>query len=297
VEPDVRIPTRIVPVVLSLLLIALSPLTAASAMSLTASDRVLIVAPHPDDESLCCAGLIQRARGIGAEVGIVWITDGDGFEIDAALVERTLRPRGDPSRRLGLVRRAEARAAADALGVRREHQYFLGYPDRGLRDLLNSMAQVPLKSPYTGESSVGDLEAVRPGAAYTGANLRRDLGSVLDSFAPTWVLAAAPQDLHADHAASGALTRQLLMERRAVGRMRLWIVHAGHHWPRPRRYAPGLPLLVPQIAQELAWQTFALHPDEVRAKRDAILQHRSQVEVMKPFLLSFARRNELFAEP
>jgi len=34
----------------------------------TASDSLLIVAPHPDDESLCCAGLIHAARQAGAKV-------------------------------------------------------------------------------------------------------------------------------------------------------------------------------------------------------------------------------------
>src|ERR1700722_16913490 len=68
------------------------------------SDRVLVIAPHPDDESLCCAGILQRARANGAAVAVVWITAGDGFEFDAMLVEHSLWPRGAPSRRLGVRR-------------------------------------------------------------------------------------------------------------------------------------------------------------------------------------------------
>src|SRR3569833_2059765 len=60
---------------------------------ITASDTVLVVAPHPDDESLCCGGLIHAARSAGARVTIVWITLGDGFRWDAIVVERKLRPR------------------------------------------------------------------------------------------------------------------------------------------------------------------------------------------------------------
>ena len=30
------------------------------------TDRVLVIAPHPDDETLCCAGLLQRAVQSGA---------------------------------------------------------------------------------------------------------------------------------------------------------------------------------------------------------------------------------------
>ena len=48
---------------------------------------------------------------------IVWLTSGDGFELDAALLERTPRPRAGATERLGTVRIGEATAAAAALGV------------------------------------------------------------------------------------------------------------------------------------------------------------------------------------
>src|ERR1700689_1556600 len=56
----------------------------------TRADVLVVVAPHPDDETLCCAGAIVRARAAGARVAIVWITSGDGFELDAHVVEHRL---------------------------------------------------------------------------------------------------------------------------------------------------------------------------------------------------------------
>jgi len=53
---------------------------------------VLLLAPHPDDETLCCAGLIQQAVAAGAMVHVVWVTPGDGFELDSALMSRRLDP-------------------------------------------------------------------------------------------------------------------------------------------------------------------------------------------------------------
>ena len=50
---------------------------AARRLSLLASDRVLVLAPHPDDESLAAAGLLQHARGRGAAIRVVFLTDGD----------------------------------------------------------------------------------------------------------------------------------------------------------------------------------------------------------------------------
>jgi len=263
----------------------------------TAADRVLVVSPHPDDESLCCAGLLQQALAAGAAVGIVWITDGDGFEIDAIIAEHTLRPQGAALRRLGSLRLREAHAAADLLGVPRRFQYVLGYPDRDIRALLGPNRHLPLRSTYTRVSAVATAEARSPGAAYTGENLARDLGAVLDDFAPTLVLAAAPQDLHSDHAASGQLTAELLAARGHAASLRWWIVHAGRHWPAPRSYHPALPLTAPPTAPSLDWHALAIDAAQNERKRAAIAAHKTQTEVMKPFLMAFVRRNELFAVP
>ena len=55
-------------------------------------DSVLVISPHPDDETLCCAGTIQRALERGANVSVVWLTSGDGFTWDAVVLDRQLIP-------------------------------------------------------------------------------------------------------------------------------------------------------------------------------------------------------------
>ncbi|MBS0388735.1 MAG: PIG-L family deacetylase, partial [Proteobacteria bacterium] len=87
-----------------------------------ATDRVLVIAPHPDDETLCCGGYLRQAVAAGATVGVVWITAGDSFEIDAIVTERTLRPKGAGLEKLGVRRISEGHAAADRLGVPRVQQ-------------------------------------------------------------------------------------------------------------------------------------------------------------------------------
>ena len=133
-------------------------IAAAACPSSAHSDRVLVVAPHPDDESLCCAGLLQQALEHGAGIGVVWITAGDGFELDAMLVEHTLWPGGLAMRRLGAQRLDEARAAADALGVPHASQYQLGYPDGGVLALTGDYYSRPYRSKYT----PGQLGAAMP---------------------------------------------------------------------------------------------------------------------------------------
>lgn len=40
-------------------------------------DKILIIVPHPDDESLGCAGLLQRAKNVGAKVHLLLVSDGN----------------------------------------------------------------------------------------------------------------------------------------------------------------------------------------------------------------------------
>jgi LmbE family N-acetylglucosaminyl deacetylase len=260
-----------------------------------AGDRILVVAPHPDDETLCCGGYLQRAVAAGAAVAVVWVTAGDSFEIDAIITERTLRPKGRGLEKLGARRIAEARAAADLLGVPREHQFVLGYPDRGLTALLAGDGTSVQRSTYTGASDVPYPEALSPGSIYTGNNLRRDLAKVISSFGPTVVLVAAPQDLHADHRSSGALARELLPQAAPQAKLYYWIVHAGLKWPWPHGLHRLQALRPPARAAQLPWQQLPLDETTQLRKLQALRQHRSQREVMGWFLNAFVRSNELYA--
>lgn len=70
------------------------------------SEPTLVLAPHPDDETIGCGGVIARKRAAGTEVQVVVAADG-----------------GDP------VRRAECLEACRRLGVPAGSVHFLGLPD------------------------------------------------------------------------------------------------------------------------------------------------------------------------
>jgi len=258
-----------------------------------AADRLLVVAPHPDDESLCCAGLLQQAIAHGAAVAIVWITAGDGFELDALVVEHTISPDSGSMQRLGKQRLREAHAAADTLGVPRASQYVLGYPDRGVEQLLGPYHDRGYRSPYTASTTVRYGDAVSPDAPYSGASLERDFEHVVADFRPTLVLAPAPQDLHPDHRASGELARRVLGRQGQSVQLRYWIIHA-RGWPRPLGLRQDLPLAPPESAAGLAWESLPLTPEARERKLAAIDEHRSQMEVMAPLMRAFVRSNEIF---
>jgi LmbE family N-acetylglucosaminyl deacetylase len=258
-------------------------------------DRVLVVSPHPDDESLCCGGLIQRALRNGARVAIVWITAGDAFELDALVTERRLPLKGPRMERLGHMRIAEALAAGEHYGIPRDALDVLGYPDRGLRGMLDAYYDLPYFSPYTRTDRVPYARVLSPGAKNTGHNVERDLARVIGEFSPTLVLAASPEDRHPDHAASGQFTLRVLRARGEQDKLRYWVVHAGSHWPSPRGLYLNLPLAVPPVAPSRDWEALTLTNEEQQGKLAALQLHHTQWLLTPNFLRTFVRRTELFA--
>jgi LmbE family N-acetylglucosaminyl deacetylase len=280
---------------LAFALLAVGPLAQAQSAfePFTAKDVVLVASPHPDDAELCCSGVMQRALSSGARVAIVWITNGDSFLIDAIRVEHRLRPHAAGMLALGAKRMKEAQAGAEAIGIAAENRFFLGYPDRGVQRLLLDHYYFTFHSRYTGASSVPYDGTLERGAEYRGENLVRNFNAVLDKLQPTYVLAPSPHDLHADHEGVGDLVIRLMGERGQLDRVRYWIVHGGSGWPRTM--PAGAAFDPPPIAATLPWRSFELTPDEVKKKREAISRHRSQMEIMRPFLMAFVRPNELFS--
>jgi LmbE family N-acetylglucosaminyl deacetylase len=256
---------------------------------------LLVVSPHPDDETLCCAGVIRRVLAAGGRVGIVWLTSGDGSELDSLLIERSLRVNPGKMRDLARRRMGEARAAAAVLGVPPARQFFLGYPDGGLLTLLTDHFTIPYYSRFTGADSVPYPGTVGAGHPYTGQSLERDFARVLDLVRPSLVLAPSPEDAHPDHRAAGILTLQVLSRRHELAAARFWIVHGGTDWPRPRRLRMQLPLSQPPRGRGLGLVAFTLEPREEAAKLAAVRQYHTQLRVMSSFLLAFVRTDELYS--
>jgi LmbE family N-acetylglucosaminyl deacetylase len=95
-----------------------------------------VFAPHPDDESLACGGLIQRAQRAGAVVSVVIATNGDANPWPQRLIEKRWNLGPDAARRWGAVRHAEATAALQALGISIDNARFLQWADQGLTKRL-----------------------------------------------------------------------------------------------------------------------------------------------------------------
>jgi LmbE family N-acetylglucosaminyl deacetylase len=270
-----------------------APADPAALPRIDGGTSLLVVAPHPDDETLCCAGVIQRVLHVGGRVSIVWLTSGDGSRLSSLFIEKQLFVHPSSMRALGEQRMGEARAAAAALGVSPEAQFFLGYPDQGLADLLGAHRANAYTSAYTSAASVPYAQAAFPGHPYTGESLERDFAAIVARVQPTLILAPSLLDAHPDHSAAGRLASTLRTP--APPEVRYWIVHGGQAWPSPRGLLPGVPQTPAPLAAALAPLPFVLAPEEEDGKLAALRAHRSQLRTTAPFLLAFVRTSELFS--
>ncbi len=94
--------------------------------------RLLVIAPHPDDEALGAAGLIQRVVTAGGSVRVILMTSGDAFPEGVEAARHIRRPRPRDFRSYGDLREREATSAMQRLGLSRAQLLFLGFPDGGL---------------------------------------------------------------------------------------------------------------------------------------------------------------------
>ncbi len=279
----------------------------AAAFRLTRNDSLVVFGAHPDDEVLGAGGLIHAAIAAGARVRIVTFTNGDGYVEGVAVGFRTLLSTPNRFIEYGRRRQQEAFAAAGRVGLSPAQVTFLGYPDRGLAVLWGSAwdCRRPYTSPYTRRSLSPYALTYRPEARYCGENVLEDVERVLRQERPTIIVTHHPADTHRDHWAAGAfvaaaLEQLTLRQEPWTKTVRVWhyLVHHGI-WPRPGAYAPDLYLTPPPelAAAGPGWAQYPIGRADEDAKRLAILEYRSQVHLMRAYMLSFVRRNELFGLP
>ena len=131
--------------------------------------RVLVVAAHPDDETLGAGGFLHATRAAGAQIELVVATDGE-----AAF--------GAPDPELGRARRAELRAALDDIGLGDVVVHCLGLPDSGLAHRIDDLrdALTPLLAdadlclaPWVGDPHPDHAAAARAALAAAPARAHR----------------------------------------------------------------------------------------------------------------------------
>lgn len=99
----------------------ISALPIQTAASVANWGKTLVVAPHPDDESLGCGGAIALLRERQIEVKVLTLSDGTLSHPNSKKY---------PPEKLRDLREREMLAALEVLGVNAENAEFFRYPDR-----------------------------------------------------------------------------------------------------------------------------------------------------------------------
>lgn len=259
----------------------------------------MVVAPHPDDEVLGAGGLISHYVERGEPVNVILITNGDGFVQDAERYYLALEVSAPEYINLGYRRMRETLDALAILGVGAEHVRFLGFPDGGLeRLLMDHWEHEPFQSTTSGVTHSPYIETTGYNRPYLGRELLALLREILLELRPSVVVAPSAYDEHPDHWATGAFARLAGTELGFEVRHLSYLVH-WPAWPFPLAFRPRQRQKAPRPLVGIhpnRWHELQMDPDAVMRKKRALLAYQSQVELIKPFMLAFARGSEVLFE-
>lgn len=158
---------------------------------------VVIIAPHPDDESIAAGGLIQVALNHGARVTVVLLTDGDNNPWPQRVMERRIWIGVRERERWGRRRRDEARSALAIFGL----------PAGAIRNF--GLLDLGVTSSLTND---------------TKATVAR-LCDTFREVAPTLVVAPSLTDRHPDHSAAHVMCCLALAACKSSAQLLSYAVH------------------------------------------------------------------------
>jgi LmbE family N-acetylglucosaminyl deacetylase len=218
----------------------------------TSRSRLLLFAPHPDDESLACGILLQRSVRAGAVVRVVYVTDGDDNPWPQRVLERKWRLNAADRSRWGRLRRTEALAALRVLGVNASAARFLGLPDQKLTAILMCDCQSALEC----------------------------FAAIIADWGPTDLLVPSISDTHPDHSALAVMLRLILSESFsepvATGQTAVWSYAV--HGRSPAFFDRA--------------ETICQSRIEAGTKLRAIRCHKTQLKLSRKRFLGYAGRPE-----
>ena len=273
--------------------------------------RLIVFSPHPDDETLSSAGLIQRVLSKGGQVRIVFITNGDGF-LDGVRCEFDRQETTSQDFiEYGKIRHTEALQALHELGLQPGDGIFLGFPDDGIDDLLDGhwSKNKPFISPHTRFDHPQYKESFSRWVKYAANDLRGEIERILTDFSPDWVVLPDPRDAHPDHSSTGVFVLDALRKLKqdenssfADIQAFTYLVHY-FDYPASTKWLAeigsdgvgGSPAAY-RVLSESKWFCLPITSEELAVKRRALSAHQSQYEpLFNALLKQFLIRYELFS--
>ena len=263
-------------------------------------NRILIISPHIDDEILSSGGLMQEALAQGAQIKIIYLTNGDNNFFSVMKENRNFKATPNDFLRLGKKRMKEAKEAISVLGVASSNLIFLGYPDGGLKYLFSTNFLTPYThkvsklnySPYSGTYQKQQL--------YTGINLFNDLKELISEFQPTIIILPHPRDSNPDHQAAHHFIIRALEDNDQRIKLFGYLVHYRNYPPKKGLHLNQFLYPPSKLFTKEGWVSFNLTDKEQNTKLEALYKNQSQFYYCptagKLFLESLVKKNEIFEE-
>jgi LmbE family N-acetylglucosaminyl deacetylase len=246
---------------------------------------ILVIAPHPDDEVIGCAGIMLQALEQRKRVGVVILTSGDGYPALAAVVARKEKDPLVPEDFLqaGALRQRHSLRAAARLGLPQEELVFLGYPDSGLEKIHATGGSVPFRQMFTRKDgtygvTVRDYHSTVHGhpAPYLKASVVGDIAEIIRARQPKEIYTTHEADTHSDHRTAFLFVRDAVRAADYRGDFLTYVVH-------------GKPPPQPPTRRVVLTKT------QVEAKRAAIVEHQAGTSPIHDRLADeYTRPEELF---
>ena len=198
----------------------------------TSRDRVLIIGTHPDDEILCCSGIVNRALSRDMCVNVAILTSGEYWA---------------PNKERALERQLESLNALSRLGLSDPNDViFLGYPDGYLEKIYKSykgkksvlVTKLNINSTYGGHGrGNADYHYTKFGThgSYNYPTLLGDVTSIINDYDPTFIFVAATNiDSHGDHRTNHQVTMDALLQAKTTSLKAIYsttIWNGNNNWP------------------------------------------------------------------
>ncbi|WP_255286680.1 MULTISPECIES: PIG-L deacetylase family protein [unclassified Bacillus (in: firmicutes)] len=276
---------------------------------------ILVFAPHPDDETLGCGGVIMHALAAGKRVHVVFFTNGDGYTKAASmLVNKNIDNLSSwDYLELSRVRQLEVFAATKMLGLNPSNITFLGYPDGAVNKVYQSKDSNYFQSPTTLKKETYGLVQIdyhklaygKP-APYLKKFALSDTMDLIQIFQPKDIYVPEAADQHLDHMAVNWFVRDAIKVLGYQGRVHTYLIHSGpdSEWPWPQGITPRDPFAFHEaldfkgvpIPRFVPWpppERVPLNEAVALQKLKAIRAYRSQL-VDREYLQSFTKSEEIF---
>lgn len=274
---------------------------------------LMVIAPHPDDETLCCAGIIMQALKKGKSVGVVVLTNGDGYPLAASHISGVDMTELTPSHFVGLAKKRQqwVEQSLALVNFPRNDLLFLGYPDGGLANMYQAKAgevywQRLTDKKATYHAHVLDYRTAETGkpAPYRRTAMLKDLVGLIERYKPDTIYVTDEADSHGDHKAAYWYIKDAAAKTQFKGKIHTYLIHngEGHSWPYPHKLDLSAQYQQhevngQQVPVGINWPPHIRVPlttQQARKKLKMINQFEAEIDLSKDYMQAFAKSEEIF---